>query len=208
MMLRRSPLFALAPLLLALAAPLAALAITEPDTGTEYPDAVTVSVGGETVTLRATGVALREKALLTVDVYTIVSYVDATAELGDDPAATLRTIDAPKRLQMDLRRGFGRDKLVDSFTEVIDRNYDDTAAFAAELATFLTYFDRDAQEGDRIVFEYLPGVGLVTSLNGEIKGTIDSRPFTEALWTVWFGRKPADEGMRKRLVAAVGQATQ
>ncbi len=202
-MTARSPLIP-AVVLALLLVPLGAVAITEPDTGTEYPDQVTTSVGGRTVTLAATGVALREKTFLKVDVYTIVSYVDATAELGDDPAATLRTIDAAKRLQMDLRRGFGRDKLTDSFSGVIEKNYDDLSPFAADMATFLAYFDRDAQENDRIVFEYLPGVGLVTSLNGEIKGTIENPAFTEALWTVWFGEEPADDGMREQLVAEVG----
>ncbi len=184
--------------------PVGALGLTEPKTGIEYPDQITTGVGGRTVTLEATGVALREKTFLKVDVYVIVSYVDATAELGDHPAATLRTIDAARRLQMDLRRGFGRDKLTDSFSEVIEKNYDDLSPFAADMATFLAYFDRDAQEDDRIVFEYLPGVGLITSLNGEVKGTIENPAFTEALWTVWFGEKPADKGMREQLVAAVG----
>ena len=201
-MISRSPMLPVVVLALLLI-PLGALAITEPDTGTEYADQVTTGVGGQTVLLEATGVALREKTFLKVDVYTIVSYVDATAELGDDPAATLRTIDAAKRLQMDLRRGFGRDKLLDSFSEVIERNYDDLSAFAADMVTFLSYFDRDAEEDDRIVFEYLPGVGLITSLNGEIKGTIENPAFTEALWSVWFGEKPANGGMREQLVAEV-----
>jgi len=67
----------------------------------------------------------------------IVSYILASADLGDDPGAAVRSLDVPKRIQMDLLRGFSRDKLVNSFTEVIDKNYDDTSAFAADLATFL-----------------------------------------------------------------------
>jgi hypothetical protein len=183
--------------------PALALAITEPESGMQYPDTVTATVAGKSVTMTATGVALREKTFLGVDVYTIVSYVDATADLGDDPAASLRTIDAARRLQMDLRRGFGRDKLVDSFSSVIEKNYDDLSPFAADMATFLAYFDRDAQEDDRIVFEYLPGVGLVTTLNGEVLGTIENPAFTTALWTVWFGDEPADEGMREDLLSAL-----
>jgi long-chain acyl-CoA synthetase len=204
MTVRRAPFLLTAIAVLAL--PLTAAAIVEPDTETEYPDEVTATVGGQTVTMQVTGVALREKTFLKVDVYTIVSYVDATVELGDDPAATLRTVDAAKRLQMDLCRGVGRDKLMDSFTGVIDDNYDDTSAFAADLETFLAYFQRDAQEDDRIVFEYLPGIGLITSLNGEVRGTIDNPAFVEALWSVWFGRKPADEGMQEDLLAVVAGA--
>jgi hypothetical protein len=86
---------------------------------------------------------------------------------------------------------------------VIEKNHDDLSPFAADMATFLAYFDRDAQEDDRIVFEYLPGVGLVTTLNGEVLGTIENPAFTAALWTVWFGDEPADEGMREDLLSAL-----
>ena len=105
----------------------------------------------------------------------------------------------PKRLQMDLRRGFSREKLVNSFSEVIEKNYDDLSAFEADMAVFMAYFDRDAQEKDRIVFSHVPGTGLVTELNGEVKGTIANPAFSEALWTVWFGEKPADKGLRGAL---------
>ena len=134
-------------LLLACVVPVAALAVTEPDTGTEYPDTIGLDLGGETVTLRATGVGLREKTFLKIDVYTIVSYVVDDAQLGDRPARTLCTIDAPKRIRMDLRRGFSRDKLVDSLRESSRRTTDDLSPFAADMATFLAYFDRDAAGG-------------------------------------------------------------
>jgi hypothetical protein len=42
-------------------------------------------------------------------------------------------------------------------------------------------------------------VGLTTELNGEVKGTIANPALTEALWTVWFGEKPANKGLRKAL---------
>lgn len=184
---------------LLLTLPLTSLAITEPKSEAEYPDTVTMTVGGQDVTLEATGVALREKTFMKVDVYTIVSYVAAGVELGDQPHVTLRTVDAPRRIRMDLRRGFGRDKLVNSFSEVIENNYDDLAPLADDMATFLGYFDRDAQDGDRLVFSYAPGAGLTTELNGEVKGVIAGQAMAEALWTVWFGDKPADKGMREAL---------
>lgn len=178
----------------------AAGAVTEPKTGVEYPDAITVD-GAD---LQVTGVGLREKTFMKVDVYTIVSYVADAASLGDDPAMALLTVDAPKRIQMNLRRGFSREKLVNSFSEVIEKNYDDTSAFDADMETFLAYFDRDAQENDTLVFDYAPGTGLRTTLNGEQKGVIANPTFAQALWTVWFGAKPADKGLREALLSALG----
>ena len=180
-----------------------ALAVVEPKTETEYPDSAALECGGEPTALVATGVGLREKTFMKVDVYTIVSYVKTGVDLGDDAAAALLAADEPKRLQMDLRRGFSREKLINAFTEIIDKNFEDQSAFAADLAVFTGYFERDAMEDDVLVFDYCPGRGLTTTLNGEDKGTIANPEFMRALWTVWFGEKPANKGLREALVAAL-----
>lgn len=193
-------LLALAALLL----PMAAGAVVESKSGTEYPDEITVEDQGTSHTLMATGVGLREKTIMKVDVYSIVSYVDATADLGSDKGAGLLAFEGVKQIRMDLRRSFSREKLVKAFQEVIDKNYDDQTAFAADMATFFAYFERDAEDGDVIVFTWVPGSGLRTTLNGEEKGTIDNFEFVKALWTVWFGEKPANGGLKKNLLAELG----
>jgi hypothetical protein len=186
--------------ILTLAWPLAASAITEKKTKFEYPDQVTTVCAGEEIELTATGVGLREKTFMKVDVYTIVSYVAASADLGEDPGAGLVALDAPKRLQMNLRRSFSREKLINAFVEVIEKNFEDMSAFAADMETFKAYFDRDAADGDIIVFDYCPANGLATTLNDEIKGVIANPAFSQALWTVWFGPKPANGGLKKALL--------
>ena len=185
-------------LLLLIALPLTALAITEPDTESVFDDAITVN-GTDMV---VTGVALREKTFLKVDVYTIVSYVKKGAILGEDKAADLLNLEEPKMLQMDLTRGFSNKKLKNAFSEVIEENYEDMSAFQSDMDTFLAYFTADAAEGDKIIFGYCPAEGLTTSLNGTELGVIDNVAFMKALWTIWFGAKPADEDMRDNLVAA------
>jgi hypothetical protein len=182
--------------------------IVEPRTKAVYPARLIVAAGERDATLAATGVGVRQRTLLKLDVYTIASYVSAGVDL-DRLAGTpgglaegIRALDAPKRVQLDLRRGIARQQLIDSFKDVIAKNYRDTAAFDRDLDVFLAYFDRDAQPGDRLVFDYLPGTGLVTSVNGEVKGTIANAALMEALWTVWFGEKPADAGLQRALTAA------
>lgn len=202
--MRRLVSLMLLALIVTLAWPLAASAITEPKTEVEYPDVVTTGCNGEQVEMTATGAGLREKTIMKVDVYTIVSYVAPDADLGADKAAGLIAVKAPKRLQMDLRRSFSREKLINAFTEVIKKNYEDTTPFAAEMAMFESYFTRDAQEGDVIIFDYCPKSGLTVMLNGEISGIIEKGAFTEALWTVWFGAKPADNGLKSALLSAAG----
>ncbi len=192
----------LATVLFVVCAVAPAVAVTESDTGKEYPDAVAYDCAGEDLTLIATGVGLREKTFLKVDVYTIVSYMLEGTTLGDADDA-LVMLDAPKRIRMDLRRSFSREKLCNAFTDVIDKNYDDTAAFATDLETFLAYFTLDAAEDDILVFDYCPGVGLTTTLNGDVKGVLENKAMAEALWTVWFGRKPANDGLKRDLLSAL-----
>jgi len=191
--------------LLGLLATAPAAAVVEPKTGTEYPDQIAIDTPAGPAALVATGAGLREKTMMKVDVYTIVSYVDAAAVLGADPVAAILALDAPKRLQMDLRRGFSREKLVGAFVESIEKNYEDRGPFAADLAAFLAYFQRDAQKGDKIVFEYVPQVGLTTSLNGEVKGVIGNVAFVQALWSGWFGKYPVDAQLTRALISQVGR---
>ncbi len=186
-------------LLLLIAIPLTALAVTEPKTETAYDDAITVNG----VDLVATGVALREKTFLKVDVYTIVSYMKKGAALGENKAASLLALEEPKMLQMDLTRGFSNKKLKNAFSEVIEDNYEDLSPFKDDMDTFLAYFTADAEEGDKLVFAFCPAEGLTTSLNDKELGVITNVEFMKALWTVWFGEEPANEDMRDALVAAV-----
>ncbi|MBK8165657.1 MAG: chalcone isomerase family protein [bacterium] len=174
-------------------------AIVESKTGTEYPDSITVATAGGDQVLVATGAALREKSMLKIDIYTIASWVASGTELGADRAAAIWTLEAPKRLRMDLRRSFSREKLIGAFREVIEKNYADQSAISTDLATFEGYFTRDAESGDVILFTYLPGQGLTTDLNGETRGVIANPTFVEALWSVWFGPQPVDDGMKAKL---------
>jgi hypothetical protein len=204
-MLKSSRIVGLA-LLVLLTVPLLASAMVEPDTKREYSDELTVGEGDAQYTLVGTGVALREKTILKVDVYVIASYVCSKAKFEGDEnakAAALLGLDGNKRLIMDLTRGFSAEKLKGAFSEVIEKNYDDMSAFQDDMDGFLAYFTKDAEEGDNLVFDYQPQVGLTTILNGETKGVINNFEFVKALWTVWFGEKPANGGMKKALVANI-----
>lgn len=189
--------------LLILLLPLTAGAIVEPGTEMEYDDTVTIEAGGASHTLTVTGVGLREKTFMKFNVYVIVSYVAEDAKLEDDQGEALLNLDAPKMIRMDLVRGFSREKLVNAFKDVIEENYDDLSAFASDMDEFFAYFKNDAEEGDILIFTYIPGVGLKTVLNGEEQGVISNFEFVKALWTVWFGEEPANDGLKEDLLVRV-----
>jgi len=182
-------------------APMAAVAIVEPGSEVEFPDEVMINEGETDYALIVTGVGLREKTFMKIDVYAIASYVTKDTDLGENMGAGMVSADVPKELRMNILRDFGREKLINSFSDVINDNYEDTSQFSGEMATFLAYFVDDANDGDILSFSYLPGVGLRTHLNGELKGVITNTAFVEALWSVWFGEKPANKGLREDLLS-------
>jgi len=189
--------------LLILLLPVTAGAIVEPDTKMEFDDTVTIDSEVGNYNLIVTGVGLREKTFMKVNVYVIVSYAIEGAKLEGDQGVALLNLDAPKMIRMDLVRGFSREKLVNAFKDVIVKNYDDLSPFQAEMDEFFAYFKNDAEEGDKLVFTYLPSVGLKTTLNGEDQGVITNFEFVKALWTVWFGEKPANDGLKKDLLVKI-----
>ncbi|MCK9997203.1 MAG: chalcone isomerase family protein [Candidatus Krumholzibacteria bacterium] len=189
--------------LLVLLLPLTAGAIVEPGTKMAYDDTVSIDSEAGNYDLIVTGVGLREKTFMKVNVYVIVSYVIEGAELEGDQGVALLNLDVPKMIKMDLVRGFSREKLVNAFKDVIEKNYDDMSAFQADMDEFFAYFTDDAQDGDELIFTYIPGLGLKTALNGEDKGLITNFEFVKALWTVWFGEEPANDGLKKDLLEKI-----
>ena len=195
--------FAILLVFIILLLPLTAGAIVEPGTEMEYDDTVTIEADGASHTLTVTGIGLREKTFMKVNVYVIVSYLIEGTKLEGDQGLALVNLDAPKMIKMDLVRSFSREKLCNAFKDVIEENYEDQSAFASEMEAFLAYYTADAQEGDELIFTYLPGKGLKTVLNGEKKGVITNFEFVKALWTVWFGEDPASDGLKKDLLAQI-----
>ena len=56
-------------------------------------------------------------------------------------------------------------------------------------------------KGDVIVVDVIPGTGLVTTFRGKPQGEPIKEPeFSQAMMQIWFGKKPADEPLRKALL--------
>ncbi len=63
----------------------------------------------------------------------------------------------------------------------------------AEAKTFL--------KGDTILIDVVPGTGLMTTFRGKLHGEIIKEPeFSQAMMQIWFGKKPADDALRKALL--------
>ena len=78
----------------------------------------------------------------------------------------------------------------------------DAATFAALRPRIdrLNALYRDVNEGDRYALTYLPGSGTELSYNGRPLGRVEGADFAAALFSIWLGDSPVDEGLKRSLL--------
>ena len=122
-------------------------------------------------------------------------YLDDRASPGDVLA------DVAKRLEMQYFWSVKSKDLVKGTEVLLARNLS-----SAKLTDVRPQIDamsalyRDVQAGDRCALTYLPGTGTTLALNGQTLGTVPGREFAAAYFSIWFGDKPMDAGLKKKLL--------
>jgi hypothetical protein len=59
----------------------------------------------------------------------------------------------------------------------------------------------EIKEHQVLVVRYEPGVGSTVGLEGEPGATVEGKPFADALFRNWLGPDPADDGLKKDMLA-------
>lgn len=95
-----------------------------------------------------------------------------------------------------------REKFVETVKEGFSNSTDGKAS-ATEINTFMGYFKKPFKVGDDIILIYKPGEGVSIIMNGEALGTQNGLEFKKALWSIWFGDKPADADLKKGMLGKV-----
>jgi hypothetical protein len=110
--------------------------------------------------------------------------------------------DAPKRLEIQYFWAIAGEDFVKAGEQVIARNLR-----PADVERLRPRLDRlnalyaDVKPGDRYALTYLPGRGLELALNGVPRGApIEGEDLGAAVFTIWFGRDPFDEGLKRTLL--------
>ncbi|MCA9400705.1 MAG: chalcone isomerase family protein [Candidatus Omnitrophica bacterium] len=143
------------------------------------------------MTLVGTG----QKKVFFIKAFTAGLYLQEDA-LAQDPLS-----DVAKRLEVeyfvningkDLNR-FTIETMRDNITEA------EMAQLQDKLQNMARYFV-DLKPGDRFALTYIPDVGTKFSHNGQIQGIIPGHQFSRALFSVWFGEKPFDAGLKKQIL--------
>lgn len=185
-------LLAIASLVLALAAPAAALEIE----GVKLEDRA--KIGAAEVPLNGAGLRTR----LGFKVYAAGLYL---GEKTKDPGAAIAAA-GPKRIAIHMMRDVGGKTFLDSLNEGLEKNTP-----APELAKLKLQVDQltatmqavgDVKKGDVILLDFVPGAGMQITVNGQLRGKpIEGDDFSRAMLRIWLGEKPADGDLKKGMLA-------
>lgn len=161
--------------------------------GVDYPD--TLNVGGHD--LKLVGVGLRTKWLF--NVYTLGAY----SKSGRKSAGALAGKNEAKFIWIRMLRKIAASKMHDAIDEGFEKNVAEEAlpGLKERVATLKSYLSGELSVGLDIGFTYLPGQGTIVTVAKERKGVIEGADFAKGLFSIWFGKKPADKSLKKGVLA-------
>ena len=162
--------------------------------GVQFPDKLALPDTNKTVQLN--GVGYRKKFF--VKVYIGALYTEKLARSRDDVMA----MKGPKRIAMHiLHDEISQEKLVNAWNEGFESNLseDDLNKLRPQIDKFNAMFTT-AKNGDEIYLDYIPGTGTRVTINGEKKGVIPGRDFSNAMVDIWLGENPADSKLKKAML--------
>ena len=127
----------------------------------------------------------------------------AALYLGEGVEPDQSLDDVPRRLEIEYLWSIPADAFARATVEQISRSVD--APTLARLRSSIDQLNElytDVQPGDRYSLTYVPGLGTELALNGEARGLIQGAEFSAALFGIWIGLNPVDEGLRKQLLTS------
>ncbi len=110
-----------------------------------------------------------------------------------------------KRIHMVAQRDLSGDELGKWFARGMEDNMskEDFAKLINGVIRMGGIFAAGKQfkKGDEVLLDYIPGTGLITTFKGKTQGEPIKEPeFSENFFKIWFGKKPADEALRRALL--------
>jgi hypothetical protein len=161
----------------------------------KYPSAVEVTVGDKAAILKLTGVGLRSK--IGISVYAVGSYLqDGVAARTPEELAKA---DAARMLHLVMERTVEPADFIEAFKSAVGKTYP-ADKFADEFAQLTKAVGNTAaKKGDHVILLSAPGAGVRIQIVGKVDVTVKNPAFAQALWEVYLGPKPIDEGLKKGL---------
>jgi hypothetical protein len=154
-----------------------------------------LTVGQQELVLNGSGA--REQYFL--DMYTAGLYL---AQPGAAPAEIIAA-DAPMSIRIVITSRFvSQEKLVASLQDGLAASTGgQLEPIRDQTQQFRQCFADQIASGDVFDLVYLPGRGVIVLKNGTNKGTVAGLEFKRALFGIWLGERPVDDGLKQALLA-------
>lgn len=154
----------------------------------------TLEAGGESLVLNGAG--YRSKFFMKM--YLGGLYLK---EQNSDPEAILKA-DEPMVIKLHIVSG---KVTAERMTDAIDEGFknsagDNLAALTDKIDQFKACFAEQINKGDIFDISYIPGEGVKVFKNETPSGTIEGADFKEAVFGIWLCDKPADKGLKKKML--------
>lgn len=159
--------------------------------GVSLPDSLSV----EGKDLKLNGLGLRRKFIF--NVYVAGLYVETK---GTDGAAILSR-DEIRRVDMVMLRDLDWKSIVDALRLGFEKNAGDALEGLKERMDKFAAVIPDVKKGQTLTVLYVPGKGTRVEGQGQ-SYTAEGKAFADALFSVWVGRFPVDEGLKKGMLGA------
>ncbi len=159
--------------------------------GVKLPD--TLQAGGETLILNGAG--LRKKAF--IKVYAGGLY------LKNKSSNRKKIIEADETMVIRLQfvRNVDNKSIIDAWNQGFANSKTEGYTTSKDkIDQFNAVFSSDVQKNSTYEVTYIPGFGVQTSIDGSQKALIPGLDFKQALFAIWLGEVPADEGLKKGML--------
>ena len=159
--------------------------------GVKMPDTLTIE--GKDLVLN--GMALRKKVIFKV--YVAGLYLPQK----ESDADKIFKSDGHRHMVMHFVRGVGAGKINGAWMEGLEDNTPNASPALKKQFDELCGLMEDVEDGEQIVFSYIPEKGTLVKVKGKDKGTLAGKPFADALFACWIGPEPGPgEDFREALL--------
>ena len=157
--------------------------------GVTAPETVTA----EGKTLNLNGMGLRRKFI--VNVYVASLYVEHTSK----NAADILKADEIRRVEMKMLRDLSAQQITDAIQQGFEKNAGKNMDGLKERLTKFIEKIPEVKKGQTLVVQYVPGKGTRVE-GGKDSYTATGKDFADALFSVWIGSSPVDDGLKKGML--------
>jgi hypothetical protein len=160
--------------------------------GVALPSAIVLD--GKTLCLNGMGV--REATIFNVDVYVAGLYLERRSTEGEAIARSLQ----PKVMRLRFVRNVERGEIAEAIQSGFQRA---AGALLPKLKPSIERFAAalpELKRGDTLTLTYRVGRGVELSHNGKVLTEIAGDDFAAALFRIWLGDHPPNEGLRTGLL--------